>query len=194
MSETARLIKASRAGDREALDALYARHQGRLLNFIRAQLHGTAAGRVTAEDVLQETLLESARKIAGFEPRAPSSFYRWLVGIARFKLSEARRAQRAKKRALEEPLNAPVAAEQTSPSRGAMRTERADQLHEAIAALPDRQAEAVRLRYLEGLTVAETSERLDCSDPATKALVSRGLLALSAGLTRPSAGEPPSNC
>ncbi len=66
------------------------------------------------------------------------------------------------------------------------------QLHEAIAALPDRQAEAVRLRYLEGLTVAETSERLGCSNPATKALVSRGLLALSAGLPRPSAGSPPS--
>jgi len=178
-SETTRLLDAARAGDRVALEDLYTRHQGRLLQVIRARMPAHLARRVAPEDVLQETLLESSRKIDAFEPRGPSSFYRWLVAIARFKLSEAARAQRADKRARERPLEQPVLAEQTSASGRAMRGEQRLELHAALAALPERQAEAVRLRYLEGRTLAETAAALEASEPAVKALVSRGLMALA---------------
>jgi RNA polymerase sigma-70 factor (ECF subfamily) len=178
-SETTRLVDAARAGDRMALEDLYARHQGRLLHVIRARMPAALARRVAPEDVLQETLLESSRKIDAFEPQGPSSFYRWLVAIARFKVSEAARAQKADKRAHERPLDAPVFSEQTSASGAAMRGERRAELDEAIAALPERQAEAVRLRYLEGSSLAETAQALECTESAVKALVSRGLMALA---------------
>ena len=180
-SETSRLIAAARDGERPALDDLYARHQGRLLNFLRATMAGGSAQGFSAEDVLQETLLEATRKIAAFEPRGRASFYRWLVGIARFKLTEAARAQRAKKRATS-PLEEPVADTQTSPSGHMMRGERRDGLLQALADLPDRQADAVRLRYLEGLSGAEVAARLDCSESAVKALVSRGMADLATRL------------
>ena len=179
MSETMRLLQASRDGDREALESLYARHQGRLLQFIRARMPAALTNRIAPEDVLQETLLESARKIASFEPQGPSSFYRWLVGIARYKISEAGRAQQAKKRAAERPLEHSVPGAVTSPSGRAIRAEGSLRIEEALAALPERQAEAVRLRYLEGLSVAETAARLECSEPAVKSLVSRGLMGLA---------------
>ena len=180
-SETSRLIAAARDGERPALDDLYARHQGRLLNFLRATMAGGSAQGFSAEDVLQETLLEATRKIAAFEPRGRASFYRWLVGIGRFKLTEAARAQRAKKRATS-PLEEPVADTQTSPSGHMMRGERRDGLLQALADLPDRQADAVRLRYLEGLSGAEVAARLDCSESAVKALVSRGMADLATRL------------
>jgi RNA polymerase sigma-70 factor, ECF subfamily len=179
MVETLRLIEGARAGDRAAADALFARHRGRLLAFVRASTSPAVARAVTPEDVVQETQLEAARKIGEFTPREPSSFYRWLVEIARFKIAEAERAQRARKRALETPLDGPLADSQTSPSGRAMRAEHASLLHEALAALPDRQGEAVRLRYLEGLTIAETAARLERSEAAVKALVTRGLDALA---------------
>ena len=178
MSETVRLLESARAGDREALERVYTRHQGRLLHFIRASIFGTAV-RVSPEDILQETLLESARKIDAFEPRGPASFYRWLVGIARFKLAEANRAQRARKRSAEKQLDGSPAAAGTSPSGRAMRGERADNLRNALASLPERQADAVRLRYFEGLSVAESASHLHCSEAALKALVSRGLMDLA---------------
>jgi RNA polymerase sigma-70 factor (ECF subfamily) len=179
MDETTRLLDAALRGEREALEALYARHSGRLLAFIRASMPAPLARRVAPEDVLQETLLESARKIGEFEPRGSAAFYRWLVAIARFKLAETRRALLADKRAREEPLASSPAAEQTSPSGRAMRAEGALSIAEALGELPERQAEAVRLRYLEGLTLAETAERLECSEAAVKALVSRGLAELA---------------
>lgn len=183
MNDTVRLLADARAGSREAFNALYARHRGRLLAFVAARMGPGLAGFVAPEDIVQETHLESARKIDSFAPEGTSSFYRWLVTIARFKLREADRARRAKKRA-HAPLAAEPAAAQTSPSGQLMRGERTGRLVDALAELPEVQAEAVRLRYLEGLTIAETAERLAKSPAAVKALVSRGLGALAARLTR----------
>ncbi len=183
-SETTYLLDAARLGDRQALDDLYARHAGRLLGFIRVSMSQPLAGRTSAEDILQETLLESARKIDSFEARGPFSFYRWLVEIARYKLSEARRAGRAKKRALETRLATDAQlGNSATPSRFAMADEGAARIEAALAKLPERQAEAVRLRYLGGLSLAETAERLESTQPAVKALVSRGLDALSRAMT-----------
>jgi RNA polymerase sigma-70 factor (ECF subfamily) len=185
MTHTTRLVDAARAGDRAALAALYARHEGRLLAFLRARMSTDLARRLAPEDVLQETLLEASRKIGDFEPReGGASFYRWLVGIARFKVQEAHRAGKAKKRAHEIELDGDPARTQTSPSGHAMRAEGALRLHAALATLPERQAEAVRLRYLEGMSLAETADRLACSEPAVKALVARGLGALAGCVAR----------
>ena len=179
MSDTLRLLRAAQSGDRESLESLYARHQGRLSAFICACMHPALVLRVAPEDVLQETLLESARKIAQFEPRGPASFYRWLIEIARFKIAEAERAGQALKRSLERPLDGALAASQTSVSACAVRSERADLVQQALAALPERQAEAVKLRYLAGLSLAETAARLGTSEAAIKALVGRGLAELA---------------
>ena len=184
MSDTTRLVDAACGGSREALETLYARHAGRLVAFIRSRMSNELAQRVSPEDILQETLLESSRKIDAFVPQGGASFYRWLVGIARNKVLEANRARLARKRSLEGPLEIDLAQSQTSPSGRAMRIESAVHLHDALATLPERQAEAVRCRYLEGLSLAETAERLECSEPAVKALVSRGLLELSQRMVR----------
>lgn len=173
MSETARLLEAARAGDRDALDDLYLRHEGRLRAFVASRLGPGAL--VAAEDVVQETHLESVRKIGEFVPRAPSSFYRWLVTIARFKIAEARRT-RAR---AEAPLDGERAGSQTSPSGAASR---AELVARALDAMTEEQAEAVRLRYLEGLTVAEAAERMERTAAAVKMLVSRGLASLSRAL------------
>lgn len=185
MSETARLLDAARAGDLAARDDLYARHLGRLLAFIRARLSPRARRVAAPEDIVQETHLESTRKLDAFEYQGEASFYRWLVSIARFKLSEADRAGGAGKRAAAVPLAETPAARQTSPSGGAIRQERAARLHDALHALDSDRGEAVRLRYLEGLSVREAAERLDKSPAAVKALVSRGLADLAGRICDP---------
>jgi RNA polymerase sigma-70 factor (ECF subfamily) len=184
-SDTERLLDQVRAGDRESLDALFRRHRGRLLAFIRTRMSDALAGRVAPEDLLQETHLEALRKRDEFRPRGATSFYRWLVSIACFKIAEAERARHAKKRSLETPLRVEPLASQTSPSGRAMRAERAMLLRDALARLSDDQAEAVRLRYLEGLSLAETADRLGRSAAAVKALVSRGLQALADRIRTP---------
>jgi len=198
VSETRRLLDRARAGDREAFDDLYRRHRGRLLAFVASRMPPGLGGFVAPEDLVQEAHLESARRLDEFEDRGPASFYRWLVAIAHNKIREASRRRGAKKRA-HGALDAEPPAVQTSPSGRVMRDERSAQIAAALAGLPEAQAEAVRLRYLGGLSIAETAERLARSDAAVKALVARGLQALAERLAgsggdpaRPPDREPPS--
>ena len=162
-----------------AIETLLEAHRGRLLAFLRLAMSRPLAQRVAPEDILQETLLEAAHKLDGFEDRGPSSFYAWLVAIARFKLCEAERALQAHKRAREEPLQLDPAQTGTSPSMGAMRLERAELLRAALAELPEAQAEAIRLRYLEGSSLCEAAARMQRSEAAVKALVTRAFTVLA---------------
>lgn len=165
-----------------AIETLLEVHRGRLLAFLRLSMSSRLAARFAPEDVLQETLLEATRKLDSFELRDGPSFYGWLVAIARFKLSEAERALRAHKRAREEPLERDPAQNGTSPSMGAMRIERAQLLQAALTELPEAQAQAIRLRYLEGLSLAEAAARMQRSEAALKALVTRAFGTLASQL------------
>jgi RNA polymerase sigma-70 factor (ECF subfamily) len=161
------------------MDDLFGRHHGRLLAFVRARMEPGLSRTVAAEDVVQEVHFEALRKLGEFEDRGPASFYRWLVAIARFKIAEADRARRARKRAGARPLEDEPPAHDTAPSERAMRSEGAGRIHEALEAIGSDQAEAVRLRYLEGLSVAEAAQCMGRTEDALKALVSRGLDALA---------------
>jgi RNA polymerase sigma-70 factor (sigma-E family) len=66
-----------------------------------------------------------------------------------------------------------------------------DQVWQAIARLPDRQRQAIVLRYYEDLTEAQTAEVLGCSIGTVKSQVSRGLARLHevVDASRPVAGN-----
>ena len=61
------------------------------------------------------------------------------------------------------------------PSGVAIRAEAVVALLEALHQLPETQAEAIRLRYMEGLPLAEIVERMGKSDTAVAGLLKRGL-------------------
>jgi RNA polymerase sigma-70 factor (ECF subfamily) len=71
-----------------------------------------------------------------------------------------------------------VAAEQTSPSRKLMHMEKVLAVAGAIEKLPDSQGEAIRMRYIEGLSLAEIASRLGKSETAIAGLLKRGLESL----------------
>lgn len=68
---------------------LFVRHQGQLKAFVLALWPDFAR----ADDVLQEVFLTVTEKAADFQPG--TNFLAWARSIARFKLLEARRAQRS---------------------------------------------------------------------------------------------------
>ena len=63
-----------------------------------------------------------------------------------------------------------------------------DQVWQALRRLPDRQRQAVVLRYFEDLSEQETAETLGCAVGTVKSAVSRGLARLEELLDEPSAG------
>lgn len=179
MSDTLQLLHEAKAGSSRAFNALFQRHRARLRALVASRMSHGLRAYADAEDIVQEAYLEAARKFADFTPEVPQAFYRWLTRIAGFKLKEAERHRRAKKRGQPDPLERDPPAQQTSVAGRVGEGERARRVAQALERLPAAQAEAVRLRYLQGLTLAETALRLERSESAVKALVSRGLSALA---------------
>jgi RNA polymerase sigma-70 factor (ECF subfamily) len=179
MSGTLPLVRRAQGGSTAAFSLLFQRHRARLQTLVASRMTPFLRARLDAEDIVQESYAEAARQFADFRPDVPQAFYRWLTAIAGFKLKEAERAARAQKRGRPEALLHEPAAPHGSVACRARQDERAPRIAQAVEGRPGAQAQAVRLRYLQGCSLAETAERLGRSEAAVKALVSRGLLALA---------------
>jgi RNA polymerase sigma-70 factor, ECF subfamily len=81
------LVRAIAAGDRQAMRALYLRHNVRVYRFVLRLVADAAL----AEDVVSEVFLEVWGRADGFEARSRVST--WLLAIARYKALSALRAR-----------------------------------------------------------------------------------------------------
>jgi RNA polymerase sigma-70 factor, ECF subfamily len=81
------LVSAIAAGDRQAMHALYLRHNVRVYRFVLRLVADAAL----AEDVVSEVFLEVWRRADAFEARSRVST--WLLAIARYKALSALRAR-----------------------------------------------------------------------------------------------------
>ncbi len=71
-----------------------------------------------------------------------------------------------------------IPSETTSPSQRMMRDEAAARLAICLERLPETQAEAIRLRYLEGMSLKEIAQRMGKTEMAVAGLLKRGLCSL----------------
>jgi RNA polymerase sigma-70 factor (ECF subfamily) len=168
--------------------AVLDRYRDYLLLLARLRLDRRLQGKLDASDIVQQTLLEAHRGVAGFRGRSTGERIAWLRQILARNLANAvRDLGRAKRdagreRSLEAALDESasrlegwLAAEQSSPSQQAQRHERAVRLAEALASLPENQREAVVLRHWQGCSLVEIGERLGCTTAAVTGLLHRGL-------------------
>jgi RNA polymerase sigma-70 factor (ECF subfamily) len=142
------------AGDEAALKAAYDAHGQLVYSFCRRSL-----GAERAADATQEVFLAAWRSRERYRPEA-GTLAGWLLGIARFKVIDILRSDG----------RAPVPKDLTGTDEVADTAEEAVVaaaermlLAEAIATLPDRAQEMVRLAFFEDLTHAQISER--CAVP-----------------------------
>lgn len=178
-------ISRARSGDRAAL--------GRLLDLYRPLLRARAHEslgvdlriRVDESDVVQQVCLAAHDGIARFEGTGQPELLQWLLRIVEHTiLRVAERERDAERRAINRevrgsgPLHQ-AADPHTSPSRRAIRGEQRRILEDAIRQLPDDQQAAVRMKYLEQTTLAETAQRLGKTEDAVSGLLQRGITRLN---------------
>ena len=186
---TAFLIHSAKAGDREHFGQLLEQYRGYLLMLGHRYLSDRLRRRVEPGDLVQMTFLEAQRDWNQFRGQTPGELIAWLRHIFKNNLSTAiARHLFAQKRSLDRETHAPAAARdsspdwitllpgnQSSPSRRVAHREEVAILFEALHRLPEAQAEAVRLRYLESLTLDEIADRVGKSELAVAGLLKRGL-------------------
>jgi RNA polymerase sigma-70 factor (ECF subfamily) len=192
MAATTDLIERARAGDSQALGQLLEACRGRLRRLAERQLTGRVAVRADASDVVQQALLEAHRAIGQFQGTAEPEWLSWLGRILDRAVTRVIRDHTLlqkrdvrRERSLDEPargsdafLAGQLAGGHSTPSVRVARGEDRERLERALEALPADQREAVRLRHLEELPLAEIAQRLERSPAATAGLIKRGLQGL----------------
>lgn len=166
--------------DADRFGTLYDRHVAAVLayHYRRTRCAQTAAD-LTAETFASAFTSRHRFRDVGAPARA------WLFTIARRQLGHYLRRERVAERArrrlgvevgrlAEDDVERIEALVDDAPRRS--------ELERALAALPDGQAEAVRLRVALDLPYREVASRLGCTEGAARVRVSRGLASLSADL------------
>lgn len=158
------LLERLAAGDEEAFQALYQRHQGPLYRYA---LHMT--GRVeAAEEVVQESFMVLIRGGGNFDP-GRGELAGFLFGIAR---NHVRRFLEADGRyqglpdegpdALAGQSPAPFVREEVDPATRLLQAEATAQVRRAVLSLPERYREVVTLCDLEELEYERAASILHC--------------------------------
>ncbi len=161
-------------GDPEAARALTLRLAPMALR-LAARMLGE---RTEAEDVAQEAMLRLWR-VAPDWRQGEAKVSTWL-----YRVTSNLCTDRLRRRGRSVALDAVAEPEDGRPGAvaGLIEADRATALEAALAALPDRQRQAVVLRHLEGLTNPEIAEIMEIGVEAVESLTARGKRALTAAL------------
>ncbi len=154
-------------GDPNAAEELVAEHADALYRFVYHQVGGVIQD---AEDIVQETFLAAVRQAGRF--RGQSRLRTWLFSIASHKVADHWRRQR---RRAELPLfeDHPLVDKAVGQEGMLERLEDRQMIRAALLRLPPHYRTALVLRYVEGLSVAETAQVMKRSVKSVESILVR---------------------
>jgi RNA polymerase sigma factor (sigma-70 family) len=182
------LIERASRGDEQALNDLCARYLPRLQKWAHGRLPPWARGPADTHDLVQDTLMNVARRIRSFEPRHKAAFHAY---VRQALLNHVRdQIRRARRRPVTDPLDSSKATLDPSPLEAAIGNEALERYEAALQRLTPQDRTAIILRVELRCPLAEVAETLDKpSITAAHMAVSRALVRLATEMSR--ASNPP---
>ncbi|MGQ9490327.1 MAG: sigma-70 family RNA polymerase sigma factor [Anaerolineae bacterium] len=166
------LLERARQADPAALTALYDRYVNKIYSYV---YHCVGSAEL-AEDITGQVFMRMLEAIKAGRPWQ-TSFFGWLYRIAHnLVIDHYRERSRASFVDIDEA--APVQAHEGDPFQSVETQMNKARLHAALALITEEQAQVITLRFLEGLSIAETAEIMGKTEGAIKALQYRAVLAL----------------
>ncbi|MDX6332076.1 MAG: polymerase sigma-70 factor, subfamily [Streptomycetaceae bacterium] len=167
------LVERAQAGETEAFGRLYDHYSDTVYRYIYYRVGGKA----TAEDLTSETFLRALRRIGTFTWQG-RDFGAWLVTIARNLVADHFKSSRFRLEVTTgEMLDANEVAR--SPEDDVLEVLSNEALLKAVRKLNPQQQECVTLRFLQGLSVAETARIMGKNEGAIKTLQYRAVRTLA---------------
>lgn len=184
-NSTLSLLTRAKAGDQDALDDLFARYLPMLTRWARGRLPLWARDASDTQDLVQETLLQTFRKIEGFEHRGEGAFQAYLrqavMNRIRDSLRKAHRRPEREELDEEAPDDAAL-----SPLEMAIGSEALGQYDAALERLDEGDRELVVARVELGLSYSEVAAATGKPSPnAARMAVSRALVKLAQEIRGP---------
>jgi RNA polymerase sigma-70 factor (ECF subfamily) len=180
---TFRLIDRARSGDQEALEQLFARYLKPLQRWARGRLPGWARDLADTDDLVQDTLLRTFRKIEGFEPRRVGALQAYLRQAVLNRIRDELRRRRRRPEMTElDGLELDGAA---PPLEEAIGREAIERYESALTRLRPEEREAIIARVEMGYSYEELAEALGKpSAEAARKAAERALVRLTEEMTR----------
>jgi RNA polymerase sigma-70 factor (ECF subfamily) len=172
---TFHLIERARAGDREALDRLFARHLKPLQRWARGRLPTWARDVADTDDLVQDTLAQTFKNIDGFEPRRVGALQAYLRQAV---LNRIRNELRRKARQpISTDLDAVEIESGESPLERAIGSAAVERYEQALQRLRPEEREAIIAKVEMGYTYEELAEALGKPTPDAARKAARRALA-----------------
>ena len=178
LDSTFDLIERVRQGDQESLDRLMARHLGPLRRFVSGRLPKWARDMADTDDLVQDTLLRTFRKIEDFDVRGVGALQAYLRQAVMNRLrDELRRKGRAPVLVDGDGLDLQA---DGSPLEDAIGSEAFERYQAALSRLRPEEREAIIARVEMDYSYAELAEILGKPTPdAARKAAQRALLRLA---------------
>lgn len=167
------LVERAQGGEAEAFGRLYDQYSDTVYRYIYYRVNS----RATAEDLTSETFLRALRRIGTFTWQG-RDFGAWLVTIARNLVADHFKSSRFR---LEVTTGEMLDANEVerSPEDSVLEHLSNAALLDAVRRLNPQQQECVTLRFLQGLSVAETARVMGKNEGAIKTLQYRAVRTLA---------------
>ena len=91
-ADTEFLVSQAAGGNPDALATLMGRYSDRLKRMVGLRMDRRLQGRVGASDIVQEALIEAARRLSDYQRDPPMGFFLWLRALTADRLLNAHRA------------------------------------------------------------------------------------------------------
>jgi RNA polymerase sigma-70 factor, ECF subfamily len=163
------LVELARGGDSEAFGQLYDHYQGSVYRFV----YYRTRSQTLAEDLTSETFLRALRNMSGFRWQG-KDFGAWLMTIARNLCTDHFKAGRTRLELTTEDMGLHDDATE-GPENAVLAGLTNEVLLGGLRKLSDKQRDCLIMRFLQGLSIAETAEVLGRSEGAVKQLQLRGV-------------------
>ena len=192
LETTYQLVMRAQAGDDEAMNSLFERHEDRL----RRGLHKLVGTRYRAtlgdsDDAMQDAVLYAFNRLRSFEYRGKGSFLAWLLCCADTEVRQRIRNASAQKRSakglhsLDDTKADEPPAAITDPGQRAVANELEDRIDVCLEQLPEQEREVILLRRYMELPTHEIMLELGLTSAgAVRALLSRAQSRLASLLSR----------
>ncbi len=163
------LVELARGGDAEAFGQLYDHYQPSVYRF----LYYRTRSAVVAEDLCSETFFRALRNMSSFRWQG-KDFGAWLMTIARNLATDHFKAGRTRLELTTEDMGQHDDTTE-GPENAVLASLTNEILLESLTKLPNEQRDCLIMRFLQGMSIAETAAALGRSDGAIKQLQLRGV-------------------
>jgi len=163
------LVELARCGDSEAFGLLYDHYSTSVYRFIYYRVGSVAL----AEDLMSETFFRALRSMSSFRWQG-KDFGAWLMTIARNLTADHYKSGRTRLEYATEDMS-PHDSSTAGPENAVLASMTNEVLLQALGELATEQQECLIMRFLQGLSIAETATVLGRSDGAVKQLQLRGV-------------------